>query len=53
MILEDAGLDKNGDPIEGIDQPPKRKARKQIDESESENNKKKKKKQIDSDDDDK
>ena len=24
MILEEAGLDKNGEPLEGIEQPPKR-----------------------------
>ena len=32
MILEEAGLDKNGDPIEGIEQPPKRKEKQKKDE---------------------
>ena len=50
MILEEAGLDKNGDPIEGVEQPPKRKARKQ---DADESNQKKKKKQVDSDEEEK
>lgn len=46
MILDDAGLDKNGDPVEGQDQP-KRKDRKKlsIDESDDDSHKKKKAKQ--------
>ena len=28
MILDDAGLDKNGDPLPDIEQPPKRKNKK-------------------------
>ena len=30
MILEDAGLDKNGDPLPERDQPPKRKEKKDV-----------------------
>ena len=30
MILEDAGLDKNGDPLPDRDQPPKRKDKKDV-----------------------
>jgi len=30
MILDDAGLDKNGDVLEDRDQPPKRKERKKL-----------------------
>ena len=32
LIMEEAGLDKNGDPLEGVEQPPKRKEKQNKDE---------------------
>ena len=51
-ILKSAGMDKNGDLIEGIEQPPKRQAQKVSDDSDEDSHKNKKdKKKQDSEED--
>ena len=50
-ILKSAGMDKNGDLIEGIEQPPKRQAQKVSDDSDEDDKNKKDKKKQDSEED--
>jgi hypothetical protein len=50
MILEEAGLDKNGDPIDGQEVPKRKEKNNQVQDSDDEKKKEKKKKLIEDSD---